>query len=85
MPLIRAIEKTADGFRVTRSNGTVLELTSADIPPQIKNKTIPEIQAWINDWLASNNYIAVCRINSLNPLDIYLRIGNRASDLIGGI
>jgi len=75
MPLLRSIEKTADGFIITRSNGSVLSLTSADIPANIKNKTIAEVQTWVNNWLATNNYSAVCRIRSVTPLDIDIVVG----------
>lgn len=81
MPLIRAIERTADGFIVTRSDGTVVTVTSADIPGSVKNKPIPEIEAWVNSRLAANNYNAVCRIRSITPLDIDIAIGNAGDDL----
>lgn len=81
MPLIRSITKTADGFVVVRSNGQVLTVSSADVPANVKNKPVAQVEAWVNNWLDANNYNAVCRIHSIVPLDIDIAIGNADVDL----
>jgi hypothetical protein len=54
MPLIESIEQITDGFRVTRTNGAVVELTTADIPNNVKRNlhTPADYENWINNtWL----------------------------------
>lgn len=51
MPMITSIEPIYDGFRVTMTDGRVVELTTSDIPNNVKrNFTTPaDYQNWINN------------------------------------
>jgi len=83
MPLLRAIASLADGFSITRSDGTILTLTSADIPANVKSQSISAVQTWVNSWLSARGYNAISEITTVTPLKITVCIGQNGADLSG--
>lgn len=74
MPLIRSIEQTADSVVITKSNGDVLILTAADIPGNVKNQSAAQVEAWVNNWISQQGWFAICKVRSIDPLDVNIVI-----------
>lgn len=77
---IVSIEKLADGVCIVRRGGDNLTITSADIP---NGATIDSAQAFINNFIASKGWFAICRIISLNPLDVEIGLSDKPITGVG--
>lgn len=82
MALIRSVETIYDGFRITKSDGTVLTLTSADLPNPVKKTNDPvQYETYINNWienatkftdadgLVQHIFYAKVHVYSVNPMN----------------
>jgi len=81
MPSVCAVDRLGDGFRITRSSGAVVSLTSADLPGTVKSGTIANAQTWVNNWLTSQGFSGASRITSITPLHLDLALCDPAANL----
>lgn len=69
---------TGNGIRLVTNRGT-FEITESTIPPNVFNKPIATVEAWANDWLATNlpppPYTAL-HIFSLSPFRVTMYAGD---------
>jgi len=53
MPLIKSVTELADGWEIVTADGGSFAVGSADLPNQLKNKTLAEVEAWCNAFLSA--------------------------------
>jgi uncharacterized protein (UPF0264 family) len=80
MPLVRSIDRLADGFRIIKSDGTSISLASADIPSATKSQGSSAVQTWVNSWLTQQGYNGACRVRTVTPLGIDVVIAKAGID-----
>lgn len=90
MPAIRSVKPIYDGLQIEKSDGTILQVTYADIPNQVKNGATPaDIDNWINNTFLPNRltyvdtdgitqwmFYAQVHTYSLNPWNVIAAVSD---------
>jgi len=71
MPPVVGVFGIADGFEILLPNAVIKRLQKADIPQNVINKPIADVEAWANAWLAAN----------LDGMDAYVHIDELTPEL----
>lgn len=79
MPSIVSQEELADGLRITCINGKVYTGTSNDLPPAIRNGTLAQCEAFVNNFLdkairqdGGESWFAKVHVLNIVPLKVIL-------------
>lgn len=73
MPLIRSVESINDGFRIVKSDGTIITLTSTDLPKNVQHTNDPvQYENYMNTWI--DNATKFTDVDSLTQHIFYAKV-----------